>query len=90
MRDLEGVGRQVLDSRAARLADSPRRRHAGACHAATPAHAAHVPCLRTNAAIPGSPPSAAVREWTDPAFTCEVLNAFPAKAVADVEEARVS
>lgn len=42
------------------------------------------------AAIPGSPPSAAVREWTDPAFTCEVLNAFPAKAVADVEEARVS
>lgn len=48
------------------------------------------PCLQPPAAIPGSPPSASIREWTDPAFTCEVLNAFPAKAVADVEEARVS
>ncbi|KAL4459077.1 hypothetical protein ABPG75_013942 [Micractinium tetrahymenae] len=42
----------------------------------------------TAAAIPESQSRAAVREWTDPAFTCEVLNAFPAKAVADVEEAR--
>lgn len=35
-------------------------------------------------------PRPMVREWPDPQFIEETLAAFPAKAIADVEEARVS